>query len=139
MILDFAFFFFLVFFVLFCFVYYYRILIIEEASVFGLVVWRNKKVEREQWNEIRAVGESSKEVLDMTCLWPWVPWMCVYLPKCHHYSVSITWKHLKCVFSFHNSSLKNQKIEWWKQKLETKTKQTSQQWIPPFLSFGWWK
>ena len=24
------------------------------------------------------------------------------------------WKHLKCVFSFHNSSLKNQKIKWWK-------------------------
>ena len=22
------------------------------------------------------------------------------------------WKHLKCVFSFHNSSLKNQRIEW---------------------------
>ena len=23
------------------------------------------------------------------------------------------------VFNFHNSSLKNQRIEWWKQKLET--------------------
>ena len=25
------------------------------------------------------------------------------------------WKQLKCVFSFHNLSLKNQRIEWWKQ------------------------
>ena len=33
--------------------------------------------------------------------------------------VLITWKHLKYVFSFHNSSLNNQRIEWWKQKLET--------------------
>ena len=32
--------------------------------------------------------------------------LCVYLQKCHHNSVSITWKHLKYVFSFHNSSLK---------------------------------
>ena len=29
------------------------------------------------------------------------------------------WKHLKCVFSFHNLSLKNQRIKWWKQKLKT--------------------
>ena len=30
------------------------------------------------------------------------------------------WKlKTKYVFSFHNSSLKNQRIEWWKQKLET--------------------
>ena len=47
------------------------------------------------------------------------PLMCVYLPKCHHNYVFITWRHLKCVFSFHNSSLKNQRIEWWKQKLKT--------------------
>ena len=45
--------------------------------------------------------------------------LCVYLLKCHHNSVSIVWKHLKCVFSFHNSSLKNQRIEWWKQNLKT--------------------
>ena len=32
---------------------------------------------------------------------------CVYLPKCHGNSVSISQKHLKCVFNFHNSSLKN--------------------------------
>ena len=25
------------------------------------------------------------------------------------------WKQLKCVFSFHNLLLKNQRIEWWKQ------------------------
>ena len=31
----------------------------------------------------------------------------------------ITWKYLKCVFSFYNLSLKNQRIEWWKQKLKT--------------------
>ena len=41
------------------------------------------------------------------------------LPYCHYNSISITWKHLKCVFSFHNLSLKNQRIEWWKQKLKT--------------------
>ena len=45
--------------------------------------------------------------------------MCVYLPKCHGNSVSITWKHPKCVFSLVKSSLKNQRIEWWKQKLKT--------------------
>ena len=39
------------------------------------------------------------------------PSLCVYLQKYHHNSVSITWKHLKCVFSFHNSLLKNQRIE----------------------------
>ena len=38
--------------------------------------------------------------------------MCVYLQKCHYNSVSISWKYLKYVFSFHNSSLKNQRIEW---------------------------
>ena len=47
------------------------------------------------------------------------PSMCVYLQKCHHNFVSITWKHLKCIFSFYNSSLKNQKIEWWKKNLKT--------------------
>ena len=45
--------------------------------------------------------------------------MSVYLPKCHGNSVCMTWKHPKCVFNFANSSLKNQKIERWKQKLKT--------------------
>ena len=36
----------------------------------------------------------------------------VYLPKCYYNYVSITQKHLKVVFSFHNLSLKNQRIEW---------------------------
>ena len=47
--------------------------------------------------------------------------------------------YFKCVFSFYNSSLKNQRIEWWKQKLETKSKRTSQSWVPPFLSQELWK
>jgi len=62
---------------------------------------------------------ASKVAPGVTCLWPWVPAVCVYLPKCQGNSVSITQKHLKCVFSFLNSSLKNQRIEWWKQKLKT--------------------
>ena len=37
----------------------------------------------------------------------------------HGNSVSITWKHQKCIFSFAKSSLKNQRIKWWKQKLKT--------------------
>ena len=53
-----------------------------------------------------------KDMPGVTLLWPWVPPMCVYLPKCHGNSVLITWKYLKYVFSFHNSSLKNQRIEW---------------------------
>ena len=61
----------------------------------------------------------SKVAPSVTSLWLWVPAMCVYLPKCHGNSVSITWKHPKCVFSFANSSLKNQRIEWWKKKLKT--------------------
>ena len=47
-------------------------------------------------------------------VWSWVPCMCVYLPKYHGNSVLITWKHLKYVFSLHNLSLKNQRIENWK-------------------------
>ena len=47
------------------------------------------------------------------------PSICVYLQKCHHNFVSITWKNLKCVFNFHNSSLKNKIIKWWKQNLKT--------------------
>ena len=52
------------------------------------------------------------------------------------------WKHLKCVFSFHNSWLKNHIIEWWKQKLETKllkSKQPFESWVPLFLSYELWK
>ena len=53
-----------------------------------------------------------------------------------------TKRSLKCVFGFHNSSLKNQIIEWWKQKLETKllkSKQTFESWVSPFLSYELWK
>ena len=66
--------------------------------------WKKKKKKRGEWSQkLRLVGPS----------------MCVYLQDCHHNSVSITWKHLKCVFSFHNSSLKNQRIKWWKRNLKT--------------------
>ena len=51
--------------------------------------------------------------------------MCVYLPKCYHNSVSITQKHPKVVFSFANSLLKNQIIEWWKQNLKTQPNRLS--------------
>ena len=44
--------------------------------------------------------------------------MSIYLQKCHWKQSYGNWKQLKCVFNFHNSSLKNQRIEWWKQKLE---------------------
>ena len=65
---------------------------------------KKKKKKRGEWSQkLQLVGPS----------------MCVYLQDCHHNFVSITWKHLKCVFSFHNSSLKNQRIEWWKQNLKT--------------------
>ena len=48
---------------------------------------------------------------DLTTYMLWVPQIYVYLPKWHHNSISITQKHLKVVFSFHNLSLKNQRIE----------------------------
>ena len=38
------------------------------------------------------------------------------LRNCHWKLSFGNWKHLKYDFSFHNSSLKNQRIEWWKQK-----------------------
>ena len=44
-----------------------------------------------------------------------------------------------CVFSFYNSSLKNQRIKWWKQKLSYDAKHTSQSWDSHILSYGWWK
>ena len=63
-----------------------------------------KEKKREEWSQkLQLVGPS----------------MCVYLQDCHHNSVFITWKHLNSVFSFHNSLLKNQRIEWWKQNLKT--------------------
>ena len=55
----------------------------------------------------KAVGGVLKRCTGETLLWLWVPAMSIYLPKCHGNSILITWKHLKCVFSFHNSSLKN--------------------------------
>ena len=87
----------------------------SEERRWELCVWRGKKkkmTERE--------GES-------TCSWSqidetrhkWVPSGWVKLQKCHITQFSITWKHLKYVFSFYNSSLKNQRIEWCKQKLKT--------------------
>ena len=55
--------------------------------------------------------EEDEDQTNLTTYMLWVSQICVYLPKCHHNSVDITQKHLKVVFSFHNSSLKNQKIE----------------------------
>ena len=66
-----------------------------------------------QWKKKRSLCWREQKV------WPWDPCMCVYLPKYHENSVLITWKHLKYVSSFHNSSLKDQRIEQWKQKLKT--------------------
>ena len=74
-----------------------------------------KKREKRVWER-----ESRWGIADMT--WqdkPVSPMSGMKLPYCHYNSVSITWKHLKYFFSFHNSSLKNKRIEWWKQKLET--------------------
>ena len=66
----------------------------------------------------------------------WVPQICVYLPNFHHNSVSITQKHLKVVFSFHNSSLKNQRIEWWKQKLKTNPNKPNSRGTQQFWDMG---
>ena len=66
-------------------------------------------------------------------------WTVGLLQKWHWKQSYENWKHLKCVFNFHNSSLKNQRIEWWKQKPETKSKRTSQPWVPSFLSNELWK
>ena len=69
----------------------------------------------ELWCEIDQVMCSLKEPLvfvkSSTWMWPLpdcgsLRCVCNY-KKCHHNSVSITWKHLKYVFNFHNSSLKN--------------------------------
>ena len=99
----------------------------------GVSLWRRnkerkrkkkkKKKERKavEWvcEEERREKVTRKKSKDATSLWPWVPKMCVYLQKCHHSLVFITQKHPKVVFSFANSPLKNQKIEWWKQNLKT--------------------
>ena len=69
----------------------------------------------EFWCEIDQVMCSLKEPLvfvkSSTWMWPLpdcgsLRCVCNY-KKCYHNSVSITWKHLKYVFNFHNSSLKN--------------------------------
>ena len=57
----------------------------------------------------RVKGKKKNRIWLLTCC-GFLKYVC--LSKCHHNSVSITWKHLKCVFICHNSSLKNQKIEW---------------------------
>ena len=64
---------------------------------------RNNKLKKkkEKWKKEKKRGEWSQKLRLMS------PSLCVYLQKCHHNSVSIPWKHLKCVFNFHNSSLKN--------------------------------
>ena len=86
----------------------------EEEKGRWVSQWRRK--ERKSKEEKKKEKRKRK---DVTSLWPWVPQMYVYLPKCHHNSVSITQKHPKVVFSFANSSLKNQRIKWWKQNLKT--------------------
>ena len=74
--------------------------------------WKGKKRKRRRrrtpaWKK----KKKRRRIPDLTTYMLWVPQIYVYLPKCHHNSVSITQKHLKVVFSFHNLSLKNQKIE----------------------------
>ena len=73
---------------------------------------------------------------DLTTYMLWVPQICVYLPNFHHNSVSITQKHLKVVFSFYNSSLKNQRIEWWKQKLKTNPNKPNSRGTQQFWDMG---
>ena len=77
--------------------------------------------EEERREKVRKRKNKNKSK-DMTSFCPWVLEMCVYLPKCHHNSISITQKHQKVVLSFANLLLKNQRIEWWKKKLENTAK-----------------
>ena len=70
-------------------------------------------MEKEKKKEKKKRGEWSQKLQLVG------PSLCVYLQKCHHNSVSITWKHIKFVFNLYNSSLKNQIIKLWKQKLKT--------------------
>ena len=77
----------------------------------------------------------------------WVPWMSICLDE-FWIIVSITqfsdfwvmsyenWKHILGVFSFYNSSLKNQRIKWWKQWSKTHPNKFSS--MGP-TRFGWWK
>ena len=72
-------------------------------SFFFLSSTPNTQTHQTQWRK-----KKKKIVkLDLTTYMQWVPQICAYLPKCHQNSVSITQKHLKVVFSFNNSSLKN--------------------------------
>ena len=59
-------------------------------------------------------------------------WVCGF----NYENVIENWKHLKCVFSFYNSSLKHQRIEWWKQWSKTHSNKCSS--MGP-TRFGWWK
>ena len=70
---------------------------------FGVVVWND--------HVVCSLKEPLVFVKSSTWMWPLpdcgsLRCVCNY-KKCYHNSVSITWKHLKYVFNFHNSSLKN--------------------------------
>ena len=69
-------------------------------------VWRGKKKDERE----RGRAHAHEVKLMRQGIW-WVPSGWVKLQKCHITQFSITWKYSKCVFSFHNSSLKNQRIE----------------------------
>ena len=97
----------------------------------GLCQWQMGMERREWHGKRRGRGGKKKDGLveerAIGSHWSWQgkdrtqkmrPTIWIYLQKCHHHSVFITLKHLKCVFSFHYSSLKNQRIKWWKQKLK---------------------
>ena len=99
---------------------------------------KNWKVEICGWALFQKKKKFKKNPKVKHCGWT-VRELWVSLRKCHRKQSYGNWKHLKCVFSFHNSSLKNQRIEWSKQKLKSKFKRTSQPWIPPFLSYELWK
>ena len=104
--------------------------------------WKNKKLKMcSRW---WSAGESKMSE------WIWLlsdrgSLICVYLSKCHHNSVFITQKHQKVVFSFANSSLKNQRIKWWKRSLKTQSNrlsfhETHQFWVMGDVnSDRWWK
>ena len=105
-----------------------------EERRWELYVWRGKKKDERERGRAHA-----HEVKLMRQGIRWVPSGWVKLQKCHITQFSITWKYSKCVFSFHNSSLKNQRIEWLKQKLKNKSKHALLPWDPLVLSYGWWK
>ena len=72
---------------------------------------RKHEIQKSRWVDWVCEEEREKKKVQTWLLWPWVQ-QCVYLPKFHGNSISITQKHLKCFFNFHNSSLKNQRIKW---------------------------